>query len=203
MSEEKPSSRAEFFKMFPSLLWVVFAMCAFLYLHEPIYDFTLSVAARIKAGAQAEIGPLKLEAIKISPEGENAPTSSITISVDKSLPSLKDKRADIYKKNQNYFVAHRLYPSKEAGQTYDIWIYLVPHKKNLEDVKSASYYFGDSAWKNKLFTSDDRGKSFGIVVSAYGPMLAYVIIELKNGDKIETWSYIDFENGSLGSRGGV
>lgn len=40
-------------------------------------------------------------------------------------------------------------------------------------------------------------------MSEYGPMLAYVIITLDDDSTIETWSYIDFENGSMGSRRGV
>lgn len=200
MPEKTSSASTEAIKILPSLLWIVCAILAFIVFYTPIKDITYAVAERIKLGAKAEIGPLKLEAIKVSPTTLSAPSPSLSVSVD---PSLAEKREAIYKDNQNFFISHRLYPSKERGQTYDIWIYVVPHKKDLDSIKSASYYFGDAAWGNRVFTSLDRGKSFGVVVSAYGPMLAYVTIELKDGSTIETWSYIDFENGSLGNRGGV
>ncbi len=183
----------------PSLLWVVFAIIGFIVLYQPIRDVAYAIAARIKSGAQTELGPIKLEEIKITAKALTLPSSAISVSTD---PSLNAERKNIYSKNHYYFITHRLYPSIEEGQTYDIWIYVTPHGKGIGDIKDVSYYFGP-AWGDRVYTSKDRGKSFGIVVSAFGPMLAYVTINLKNGEAIETWSYIDFENGSLGSRGGI
>lgn len=199
-NETQVSAKTEFIKVLPPLIWVIFAIITFITLYGPIRDFALAVSFRVKSGAQAEIGPLKLAEIKIDPQKiSSPPSSSISLSVDESL---ERKRRNIYEQNKYFFIAHRLYPSKEVGQTYDIWIYIVPHKKGIEEIKSVSYFFGPT-WGNTVYTSIDRGKSFGVVVSAYGPMLTYVTINLNNGEKIETWSYIDFENGSLGSRGGV
>ena len=200
MSESSASTAAELVKVVPAILKLLLFAAVFCLLYTPILDISNAIAARVKSGAQAEIGPIKLEAIKTSPAALKAPTSEIVVSTD---PSLDAKREQIYEQTQRFFVSHRLYPSEEPGQTYDIWIYLVPHKKQLREVESVSYYFGARAWGNRVFTSKDRGKSFGVVVSAYGPMLALVNVHLKNGKTIETWAYIDFENGSLGSRGGV
>ena len=186
-------------KAFPGILWVLFAAVAFWLLYSPIEDLARAVAARVKAGAAAEFGPVKLEAIKISRESLSAPSLEITSA---RHPELESERREIYRKNHNLFVAHRLFPSRDEGQTYDIWIYLVPHKTSLDDVRSARYYLGP-AWGENAFTSTDRGKSFGIVVSAYGPVLALIEIELNSGEKISTWAYIDFEGGFLGNRGGV
>ena len=201
MGEEKTgTTAAEFIKTLPSFAWIVLAASIFYFLFVPIRDLSYAVAARVKSGARAELGPLKLEEIRVTARGPSRTSSKITVTQDKSLSEKLDK---VRKDTQDYYVAHRLYPSEKAGQTYDIWIYVVPFKKTIDDIKSASYYFGSGPWGDRVFTSLDRGKSFGIVVSAYGPMLAHVTIELKTGEKIESWSYIDFENGALGDRGGV
>ena len=202
MSEENNTSspRAEFVKILPSLVWVAFAIVGFLILLTPIKDFSNAVSARVKSGAHMEIGPLKLQELKVGTQGIVPKSSEIAW---EQRPDMEVKRQAVYEKTKEYFVAHKLYPSKEEGQTYDIWIYVIPHKKGIAEIESVSYFFGP-AWGNKAFTSKDRGKGFGVLVSAYGPMLTYVEITLKSEEEvIETWSYIDFENGSLGSRGGV
>ena len=107
-------------------------------------------------------------------------------------------RDEIYEHYHNLFIAHRLFPSHEPGQTYDIWIYLVAHKTDLDQVEKVEYYFGE-AWRHNVFVSADRGKRFGVLASAYGSgFLCLARVFLKEGESFPTWRYIDFEAGTRG-----
>ncbi len=108
--------------------------------------------------------------------------------------------------NRRLFLVHRLAPSKQPNQLYDILIYLIPHKDaTLACVQKVDYYFGHH-WNNRIFTSIDRASGFAISTSAFGPFVCTAEIHFtdkENTDKKNPkmiWRYIDFEMGTIGKK---
>jgi prokaryotic YEATS domain len=93
---------------------------------------------------------------------------------------------------------HRLSPSKQTKQVYDVLIFLKAHKEaSLLDVEKVEYYFGKH-WGNKIFTSTNKWNSFAIGTSAFGTFLCTAHVHFTDGYVSKTWRYIDFEMGTLG-----
>lgn len=102
-------------------------------------------------------------------------------------------RKSIYENNKGIFLTHLIYPSKKAGQCFDIYIYLIRHKlDNFSDVEKAEFFFGHM-WGNKVFTKKPKNGIIGISTSAYAPFLCTCCVKFKNGEEIQIERYIDFE----------
>ncbi len=120
-----------------------------------------------------------------------------------SLKEWNDVRIGVYRDNRNVFLAHRLRPSKKAGQRFDIAIYLIPHKSNdpkyrredLSDVIGADFFLGNY-FDNHVFQVKNKGGTVGIIISAYGPFLCSCRVLFSDGISIMLHRYIDFEMGS-------
>ena len=92
-------------------------------------------------------------------------------------------------------LVHRLYRSREAGQLYDVVIYIVPHKEaSLAGISRVEYFLG-WYWGNKIFPSSDRSRGFAISTAAYGPMLCTAELFFNDGTSVILHRYIDFEMG--------
>jgi hypothetical protein len=112
-------------------------------------------------------------------------------------------RAKEYARTCGYMLAHIYRRSKQAGQKFDISIFVVRHQKGsltppqdkLEEIELAEFFFGDS-WGNKVFkvsASEDDG-FFGVRTHAWGTFLAACRITFRDADKAPAilYRYIDF-----------
>lgn len=179
----------------PSLLWVLLAALAVYYFRAHLRRIAEAVVVRLESGANVKVGPFELSAIRVKDDGRTALGSSVVSFQDNERALVRRRK---YEKYSNFFIAHRLFPSEESGQTYDIWIYVVAHKSDLGDIGKVEYFFGE-AWGNKVFVSSDRGKRFGVLASAYGSgFLCLARIHKASGGCIDTWRYVDFEQGDRG-----
>lgn len=179
----------------PSIMWVIVAAIGIFYFRGHIQRIAEAVVKRLESGADVKLGPLELSAIRIKEDPRAGIGSSVTAFKDEARAPLRRRK---YTEFHNLFVAHRLFPSIEPTQTYDIWIYVVAHKSDLDNVDRVEYFFGE-AWCNEVFVSSDRGKRFGVLASAYGSgFLCLAKIHLRDGEAIDTWRYIDFEHGDRG-----
>ena len=181
-------------------LWVIVAALVVWILRAQIADLLQALIIRIKKGGALKIFGIELDAIRVSSSTE-LPKSGILTAAAAS-DEWRKRRNGLYVENRHVFIAHRLFPSEVKGQLYDILIYLVPHRDrngSLRNIQRVEYYFGDS-WGNRVFTSSDPGKRFGIVVSAFGSgFLCLAEIYYRDGtEPLKTWRYIDFEMGVLG-----
>jgi hypothetical protein len=182
-------------------LWMLLALALLYLLRSQLLDFLDSVIRRIKSGAALKFSSfLELGAIRVWPGLQ----SGGNIDDDPATAAWTERREKHYRYSRNVFLAHRLYPSEQPGQLYDILVYLVPHRSrngSLAAVTRVEYYFGP-AWGDRVFSSSDSGKRFGIVVSAYGSgFLCVAKVTYASGEPTETWRYIDFEMGPLGDGG--
>lgn len=181
-------------------LWIASAAILLKLLWHPINNLLTTFIKRIQAGAALKIGGLELSAFRIFPE---MPLNNRKINV-KSDPQRESFRKKIYQEQKRLFIAHKLFPSSEPNQLYDILIYLISHNGqsgsgDLSSVEKVEYYFGPM-WGNKVFESEERNSRFAVVVSAYGSgFLCLARIHIKGEpNPVEAWRYIDFEQGLLG-----
>ena len=107
-----------------------------------------------------------------------------------------------YQPNRLVMLVHRIAPSEQAGQLYDILLYVIPHPGSdatLVGVKRVAYYFGKS-WGQNIFTSEDRARGFAVATSAYGPFMCTAEIQFSDGHVAMVSRYVDFEMGAVGSQ---
>ena len=158
-----------------------------------------SIVTRLKLGAEVKLWHIELGSIKVASDHQNI-SHHIKSFVDEGREVERDR---VYAQNENIFISHRLFVSQEKNQTYDVLIYLVGHKDSrINEIVEVEYYLGQH-WGHNVFCSTDRKKRFAIVVSAFGAgFLCLAKIHFNDGDVVETWRYIDFDAGVIGSTKG-
>ena len=114
-------------------------------------------------------------------------------------------RIEEYERTNGYMLVHTYRPSLKPGQLYDIFIFLVRHRKGTAgppkrefiEIKQAEFFFGDS-WKNRKFKVENAGGLIGIRTAAWGTFLATCRITFKKRatKPIILHRYIDFEMAS-------
>lgn len=94
-------------------------------------------------------------------------------------------------------LVHKLFQSTEAGELYDILIYVVPTRKaTLSGVSRVEYFFGGYGWQNRIFEAVDRSRGFPVLTAAYGPFLSTAEVFFTDGGSVMLHRYIDFEMGN-------
>jgi hypothetical protein len=98
-------------------------------------------------------------------------------------------------------LAHIYRPSSAKGQKFDISVFVVRHEKgtlappreNLDEIKTAEFFFGES-WGNQIFATNGASGFFGVRTHAWGTFLAICRITFKNNDvqPIVLYRYVDF-----------
>jgi Domain of unknown function (DUF4062)/prokaryotic YEATS domain len=113
-----------------------------------------------------------------------------------------NERLARYSERRYTELVHVIEPSEQAGQEYDILIYLFRHRPNeegspfgLDDVEKAEFYLG-AAWNDRVFTCDreESGGYIGVKVSAYGTFMCLCRVTFTDGQTVILDRYIDFES---------
>jgi hypothetical protein len=156
------------------------------------------LAAYVAADLGREFARRELPRVDLSQtEGIEARPSSMTEGKDWTAT-----RNATYRNNRNVFIAHTLIPSKEPGQLFDVFIYLVAHQSNdprhqrdnLNDVEYAEFFLG-RYWQNQIFRVENKGGMIGVSTAAYGPFLCVAKVAFRGelDEPIVLQRYIDFE----------
>jgi hypothetical protein len=115
------------------------------------------------------------------------------------------RRHKSYENNKNLFLVHRVNPtgllhSVTHLPTYDITVYLVPHKNfgHLNDVKEVHYYFGHHfglklGEYGTTYVVVNGSDNFAVRTNAYGPTLCEALIVFHDGTESHVSRYLDFE----------
>ena len=141
----------------------------------------------------------------ISAEMESLPEAPQTRSSDDSPPdqTLLDwtlQRANEYAKVDGYMLAHVYRRSQMKGQAFDIFIFLVRHRKGTDapplqafpEIAKVEFFFGES-WDNQVFEVTNDGGAIGIRTHAWGTFLATCRVAFRaERDPIILHRYIDF-----------
>jgi hypothetical protein len=111
------------------------------------------------------------------------------------------RRKGVYESHRNVFLTHIIRPSSKAGQTFDVFIYLIRHgSEDLSDVRVAEFFLGPY-WENKIFPEVVKDGFIGISTSAYGTFLCICRVTFVDGFVIYLQRYIDFEMQRTGGAG--
>jgi len=175
----------------------ILALIIMLLLQKQLRGLLSAVVWRVKVGTPVKIASFELGRLYVAPQGDVRAKKGL-IEVRKDDGTRYEERGQYYLPNRDLFLVHRLAPSTDEGEVYDILMYLVPHKEaTLAGVSKVEYYFGEY-WKQRVFTSTHRPSGFSISTSAYGPFVCTAKIYFTDGHEAMVWRYIDFEMGELG-----
>ncbi len=176
-----------------TLAWVALIIAGAKRFDVQIQTLVDAIQRRIISGSSVKAGPFELgEDVKALERVEQAHSPSPPTQDDWSK-----ERDGIYQANSGLFIAHVIEPSAEAGQLYDIFIYLVRHKSTmLDDIESAEFFFG-AYWNNQVFRETKKNGLIGISTTAYGPFLCTCRVKMRSGQIIRLHRYIDFEMGRV------
>jgi hypothetical protein len=134
-------------------------------------------------------------------KGASSPLGSASLLSIEPPEDWTAARADEYARVRGYMLAHVYRKSEDDSRYFDIFIFLVRHqkgasgppRKNLSEIKSAEFFFGDS-WGNEVFSVNNGGEIIGVRTSAWGTFLATCRISFIDDSKppIVLNRYIDF-----------
>ncbi|MEQ1844349.1 MAG: DUF4062 domain-containing protein [Nitrospira sp.] len=111
------------------------------------------------------------------------------------------RRNASYVEHRNVFLTHIIRPSSRAGQTFDVFIYLIRHKsEDFSDIRVAEFFLGPY-WENKVFPAIQQNGFIGISTSAFGTFLCICRITFTDGSHLFLDRYIDFEMQRTGGAG--
>lgn len=191
---------AKFWDSVPTMLWSGVFLIVLLIFRKEFKGLLQNMMWRIRTGSSVKLANFEIgQSNYISRTDLNKSSGAIQIHQDKKDVRYK-QREQYYKPNRNIQLVHRIAPSMQPGQLYDILVYVVPHHDgSLLSVQSVEYYFGRS-WDNNIFTSIDRARNFAVATSAYGPMMCTAEIHFTDGEVATIGRYIDFEMGAIGTQ---
>lgn len=181
-----------------SLLWVLLIGLVLWHNRGALAAITAALVARLRAGAPVKIASFELGSLPYVTA--NAPQRRLKglVSIEDDDGTFHASREHFKTTHRNLFLVHKVAPSEDPEQLYDIVIYLVPSLKHgsLASVLAVDYYFG-RYWGNKVFRSIDRANSFLISTSAYAPFSCSARINFTDGEQMFLHRYVDFEMGQL------
>lgn len=194
-----PAQSGGYWAILPAALWFILVVILLIIFHSSLKDLLTGIVWRIRCGGTVKLGSLELSAPYVTSKGDISRAGRIESRADTNRVRWSE-RERYYGPNRRVFLVHRLTISREAGQLYDVELYLIPHKDaTLACVARVEYYFG-LYWGEKVFVSVDRPQGFSISTSAYGPFVATAEIFFTDGATAIVSRYIDFEMGPAGSQ---
>jgi pYEATS domain-containing protein involved in immunity len=185
-----------------SLAWPATILFVGWYLREHIVGVLTALKRQLAFGASLKYKDFEFQGVPLNSATEKDGSG---FKREPAETGILDARNKIYANQKNLFVVHRVRPTgeihKENGlPTYDVSIYLVPHKSfgALNDVKSVEYYFGkyfgaSQSPNGTKYIVTNSSEGFAVKLNAYGPMLCEAKILFHDGSEALTNRYLDFE----------
>jgi hypothetical protein len=186
---------ANAWSVFTTLLWFGLLALGFCLFREQITDILTHLARRLRSGAAVKLGTIELGALRTA---DKPLDSRISTPQDSEVSAARQTERDgLYKSARGVMLVHQLYRSNEAGQQYDILIYIIPHRNSsLIQVTHVEYFLGAHGWGNRIFRCTDRAHGFSLLTAAYGPFLCMAHVYFNDGSFHSMSRYIDFEMGA-------
>jgi hypothetical protein len=193
-------------------------MIAFAFLFRKPIALALSHSVRklAEAGPIRKAGPFEFDAPTVTPDGHIQDDGSRGLSSKTDIVSIRDFRHQVYLDQRNVFIVHEARPiddenlssfglEAQLNQNYwEVRIELDRHItrqrkefKDIEDIESVEYYFGD-AWGKRSFVSNDRSGFFAMKTFAYAPFLCAAEITFSDQTKVKSFRYVDLPGYKLG-----
>lgn len=180
----------------PTFLWCLLICGTLISFRDELRSVLRMLIARLRVGGSVKLGSIEVGAVIATPARIEKAEQSRTARSDDGRR--QRERADYYDRARRVMLVHRLSPSTEEGQLYDILIYVVPAiQGSLASVAQVEYFFGAFGWKNQIFTAFDRSRGFPVLTAAYGPFLCTAEVTFTDGVSVMLHRFIDFEMGNL------
>jgi hypothetical protein len=180
-------------------LWVGTIIFGVVLFRRQVATLFAAALRRIRAGAPLKIASFELGGLPQIQQGAALTTKVRGIAQIRDDDGAFDRsRAQFKTEFRNLFLVHRIAPSEDPDQLYDVVIYLVPSLKHgsLSGVVAAEYYMG-KYWGRRVFRSIDRATGFLIATAAYAPFTCTARICFSDGETVFLHRFIDFEMGQL------
>ena len=162
---------------------------------EGVFDVLIE---RIRRGSSVKAGPFE-----VGPDLKSLDRVERSAIPAASTNDWTVQRDETYRRNHGIFLVHVIEPSSTPGQLYNVFIFLVGHKRRtLGDVESAEFFLG-RYWDNKVFRETEKNGVIGISTTAYGPVLCTCRVTMKDGQQFCLDRYIDFEMGRVFGSGQI
>jgi hypothetical protein len=183
--------------LFQALVWPLVVLGLVFGFRGSLLRLLDSIRGRVEAGGEVELaGPAGLKArLAQLPLVEPGKQGAM-----EQEPVWTSQRATLQETSRNVFLAHVLSPSDVKGQKYEIYTFLVGHRRakqgypeDLSDVVKAEFYLG-GGWGRRVFEIVRRpGRDIGLRTHAYGPVLCLCRIHFEDGHTAVVDRYLDFE----------
>lgn len=182
-----------------TLLWILLIVAATVIVRKKIDMLFRAILLRIRSGAALKVGALEFGAIP-----KVHPNTGVTTRVRGIIETRLDDGTFDQSRNQfrtefrNLFLVHRIAPSPDPEQLYNVVIYLVPSLRygSLTGVNAVEYYMG-KYWGRMVHRSIDRATGFVIATDAYAPFTCTARVFFSDGTSVFLHRYVDFEMGQL------
>lgn len=166
--------------------------------YKPFKQILSLLIFKLKTGSHIKIASLEIETSPFFVNPKSKIKSSSVISAKEDKDNYRQEERELYyQPNRHVFLVHKIFPSENHDQLYDVLIYLIPHKDaTLINIQKVEYFFGHY-WDNQIFTSTDRANGFPISTSAFGHFVCTAKVYFTDGYSAIIWRYIDFEMGNI------
>lgn len=132
---------------------------------------------------------------------EMSPSQTHSAPAHKPADWTSERTAE-YARVDGYMLAHVYRPSRLHGQAFDIFIFLVRHRKgtdtppakHFDEIEKVEFFFGES-WGDEVFTVKNTGAVIGVRTHAWGTFLATCRITFRSQSHgpIVLYRYVDFQ----------
>ena len=184
--------------LLPTLVWVIFLTFIFCLLRREIRGLFGAILSRIRQGASLKVWNIEVGAVVSALPSQMEKAKEARVSREDENKKRRTEREGYYQRTRRVMLVHKLFPSTESGQLYDLLIYIVPAQGGtLLCVQRVEYYFGGFGWEHRIFVASDRSRGFPILTAAYGPFLCTAEIFFTDGGSVMLHRFIDFEMGNL------
>jgi len=206
------SALAEMVRIVPALPWLVLIIILVVWLHNPISEFARAIAWRVRVGGSLHIGGFQLDKLNVEVTRTGPSPGSQARTVDDPKQEFPKERKRVLEECRGIFLAHRITPSREPHELYDVLIYVVAYdpadpaltpypRQSLTSVKHVEYFFGPG-WGSNVYKSEDRAHGFPIRLSAWAKFICNARLTFLGDDRTAMISrVIDFEMGAIGNVG--
>ena len=186
---------AAFWSAVPALAWVSFLSVTTFVFRADIREIVRSLRMRVQRGAAFRVAGVEIGAVVALPSHLEKTQVAKTFKSDDGRR--RTDREVEYARCRRAMLVHKLLPSSEEGELYDILIYVIPaFRGSLAGLQRVEYYFGGYGWKERIFVAADRSRGFPVLTAAYGPFLCSAEFFFNDSTSVVMHRYIDFEMGN-------
>jgi hypothetical protein len=141
----------------PTFVWVMFLSGLLFVFRGDLRQLLRVIVGRLRQGGSVKFGTVEIGAVIAIPARLGKTAVSRAVRDDDGRR--RDERERYYSNARRVMLVHKLLPSTEEGELYDILIYVIPAiNGSIAGVDRVEYYFGGQGWKYKIFTASDRSR---------------------------------------------